>query len=568
MSELTVSDRRLSVIAWATTAMLLGFLCLTHLGVLASFLTSHTVLPFVVPVALGGALVVGDWLGRREGLCGRIRLWPMGLALGLTALAIAVSLAFYDLSWDGQWYHQVGIYRVEEGWNPLKDPMQAFGRDNTLWVRHYAKGPWYVGAALFATTGHIEAGKFVTWLTVDAACLAVLAACLDAGMRRARAITVALAVAINPVVTSEILSFLVDGLMVCFIACVVAALFSGFRRPNGLVVATGAMAVICSINSKFTGLVYLCFILAGAGLYALLARRDLLGRFAVLSGAAVVVGTLGFGYNPYVTNTVHRGHPFYPLMGTKAHPSLAQQGDDQIEKYETPHNLMGRNRFVRFGYAVFGRPGEQPYNDDPNCRLMWPFLCPAKDFAKYRYHETRIAGFGPYFSGAMLVSLLLAAGFAWKPGTARGVLLLGYGAIAASLLVSIHTWWARYGPQMWWLPILPMVAAFWGSRSRVQTGVAWGLAAILMVNALIVATVRVHWEVTATRALHRQLVEIKESGKEIEIDLQWFGEPVGKRLKTWGIPFQAVRRDQIRTGPELVSVVAGYPGGIHYRVKQ
>jgi hypothetical protein len=327
-------------------------------------------------------------------------------------------------------------------------------------------------------------------------------------------------------------------------------------------------AMICSINSKFTGLVFLCFILAGAGLYALLARRDLFWRFVAVSGAALIVATAGFGYNPYVTNTVHRGHPFYPLMGTKAHPSLPQQGDDQIEKYETPHNMMGRNRFVRFGYALFGRPGEQPYNDDPNARLMWPFLVSAKDFAKYRYHETRIAGFGPFFSGSLLISLLLAAWFLVRPGTQRGLLVLCYAAVVFSLLISIHTWWARYGPQMWWLAFIPVVAAFWASTSRPQVGVAWGLVAILTANALIVAAVRMHWEAKATQTLGRQLVELKASGKEIDVDLQWFGEPVGRRLKTWGISYHTVRRDEFKDGPELESVVEGYPGTIHYRIRE
>ena len=566
--EITASDRRLSVIAWTTAAMLLGFLCLTHLGVLLCFLTSHAAMSLVVPVAFAGALVMGDRLGQREGLCGRTRLWPLGLTVALTVLAIGVSAAFYDLSWDGQWYHQAGIYRMAEGWNPLKTPMAAFADHNQLWVRHYAKGPWTMGAALMALTGHIEWAKFVTWLAADAAFLAVLAACLDAGMRRWRAVAVGGLVVLNPVVTSEIVSFLVDGLMVCYLACYAAALFSGFRRPSRLVVFVGLFAVICSINSKFTGLVFLCFITAGAGLYSLFERRDLFWRFVGLNLGAIILGTVVFGYNPYVTNVLHCGHPFYPLMGTKAYPSLPQQGDDQIEKYETPHNMMGRNRFVRFGYALFGRPGAQPYNDDPDARLMWPFRVPLQDLAMYRYHETRVAGFGPFFSGALLISLLLTGWLLFKAGMPRGLLLLSYAALALSLLVSIHTWWARYGPQMWWLPMIPSVAVFWASRHRVQTAVAWGLVWLLVINALIVAAVRMHWEVTSTQTLHRQLVELQTSGKEIEIDLQWFGEPVGKRLKTWGIPYQAVRRGRIQDGPELMSVVAGYPGGIHYRVKE
>ena len=198
---------------------------------------------------------------------------------------------------------------------------------------------------------------------------------------------------------------------------------------------------------------------------------------------------------------------------------------------------------------------------------MWPFGVRLQDLSMYRFHETRIAGFGPFFSGVWLISLLLTGWLLWRPGL-RILLIIGYVTLTASLLVSIHLWWARYGPQLWWLPMIPILAAFYLSRSRAQVVVAWGLVGILTVNALIVAAVRMHWEVHATRTLNRQLTAIQASGSPIDIDFQYFGEPVGERLKTWGISFNPVREDEIRDGRELISVVNGYPGGIHYRIVQ
>ncbi len=565
--ETVISDQRLSTIAWTTAAMLLGFLCLTHLGVMVCFLTSHKALPFVVPVAFAGALIIVDQLGKREGLCGRMRLWPLELSFALTVLAIVVASVFYDLSWDGQWYQQVGIYRMAEGWSPLKTPMQTFANDIQLWIRHYAKGLWYMSTAMMVTTGHIESGKFVTWLALDAAFLAVLAACLDAGMRRGRAVAVGALAALNPVVTTQVLAFMVDGLMVCYLACYTAVLFSAFRRASRLVIFVGLSAVICSINSKLTGLVFLCFITVGAGLYCLFKRRDLLWRFVGLNLGAIFLGTVVFGYNPYITNTIHRGHPFYPYMGTKTYPSLAQQGNEGIEKYETPHNMLGRNRFVRHGLALFGQPGVQPYNDGQNARLMWPFMVPLRKLIVYSTHEPRVAGFGPFFSGALLLSLPLAGWVLFKDRT-RELLLLGYVTLILSLSASLHTWWARYGPQMWWIPILPVIAIFFSSRSRIQMRMAWVLVAILMINALTVAAIHLDWEIMATRTLNRQLTELQNSGKEIEVELKWFGEAVGRRFKTWGIPYSAVPRGTVQDGSDLMSVVAGYPGKIEYQVKE
>ena len=62
--------------------------------------------------------------------------------------------------------------------------------------------------------------------------------------------------------------------------------------------------------------------------------------------------------------------------------------------------------------------------------------------------DVRIGGFGPLFSGILLLSLLpLAAAFT-RPQAPRLLLALGAVTIVASLLVSVHTWWPRYGPQL------------------------------------------------------------------------------------------------------------------------
>ncbi len=546
--------------------MLLGFLCLTHLGVMLSFLTDHAILPYVAPAALLLSLFIGHWLGKREGLSGRTRLWPLVLTFVLTVLAVAVSAAFYDLSWDGQWYHQVAIYRLAEGWNPLKQPLQSFADDINLWIRHYAKGPWYASAAVTATTNYIESGKFVTWIALDATLLAVLAACLDAGMCRRRAIAVSLLVGLNPVTTVQMTAFMVDGLMICYLACYTAALFSIFRRPNWLVVFVGSAAAVCSINSKLTGLVFLCFVTAGAGCYCLLKRRDLLWRFVALNLGVIAIGVFAFGYNPYVTNFIHRGHPFYPYKGTKAFPSLEAQGNEGIEKYETPKNMLGHNRVVRHAMALFGKPGVQPYTDGQNATFMWPFLVPLRNLVTYHTHEIRVAGFGPFFSGALLISLLLAAWLLFRPGLPRGLMVLGYVTVTLSLLVSLHTWWARYGPQMWWIPLVPVIAAFGASRCRGQVAMTWILVAILMINALAVAVIHMHWEITASQTLNRQLTELRDCGHAIDVDFQWFGEAVGRRFTRWGVPYSRVRRDRLNDGRELMTVVPGYPGTIHYKL--
>ena len=57
---------------------------------------------------------------------------------------------------------------------------------------------------------------------------------------------------------------------------------------------------------------------------------------------------------------------------------------------------------------MFGKPGTAPYVTK-DAEFMWPFAATWRDFALYYFHDVRIGGFGPLFSGALLLALALAA---------------------------------------------------------------------------------------------------------------------------------------------------------------
>lgn len=550
-----------SAVCWTTAANLLIFFCLAHLGVILCFAAGWRVPSYLAPLALLGALAAGDWLGRREGIGGRLRIVPPVASLAILGVSLLLCAAFFDMSWDGLWYHQTAIYQMAHGWNPLRDPLHNFIPSLRDYVRYYAKGPWYVSLALYQFSPHIEWAKPAPWMAMAAMFLAVLAGLLDFGVRRRIALVIATLVAINPVVVFELPTYLVDGSLISYLACFVAAVARYIRRPSALMVAVAAAAAILCANTKFSGFVYLCFFAAAGGVYLLIHQRRRLPRYVAIHAASFVLATVIFGFNPYVTNTVQRGHPFYPWFGTAAHPSYAQRGRDPNDMYETPKNLLGHNRFFRFYYAMFGRPGAEPYYPAREAHLMWPFDVGWRDFEIYYFPDVRVSGFGPLFSGAFLIALILLGAALVRPGLPREIVVLFVVTVAASVLVGLHMWWARYGPQLWWLPIMAVAAGLSVPGWRAVRWGAWGLAALLLVNALAIEARHFVWERRATLTMYEQIALLRQKG-EAEIDLQYFREPYGERLRAAGVVFRESRTLHCAKPMELISVPHGYPGAV------
>ncbi len=574
-SNTPTANRDLSTFCWTTAAALLSFFVLVQAGVMLSFSLHRSISPLLAPVALFLSLLPANWAARREGPSRRLRIAAAAAAVVIIGLSLLFAATFFDMSWDGLWYHQTAVYQMAHGWNPLYDPMHAFTRHLQDWLRHYAKGPWYVALALYKTTGDIEWSKPAPAMAMAAAFLCVLAAAIDVGLRRRTAVVLAALVSLNPVVVCELASYLVDGLMISFLACFVASQFSILHRERAshasrLLVVVAMLSAILCIDTKLTGLVYFCFFCAAGGVYVLLQRRDLLVRYAMVQAASVVVGVAILGFNPYVTNTLNRGHPFYPWLGTAAHPGFnADPGRDPVEHSETPPNMVGRSRFVRLYYAIFGRPGSQPFLDGPNAKLMWPFQIGWKDFHLFNFHDVRIGGFGPLFSGALLLAIALLIATLIHPGRLPRVIpILLICTIVGSLLASKHTWWARYGPQLWWLAIVAVIAGLAPAVWRAVRWASWTLAAILLINGALIAVAHFQWEVEATRTTYEQLAMLRQKS-DIQVQLAYFAEPYSERLRTAGVKFQPVRGFPPGTETiELMSVVPGNPGAVRAVVRE
>jgi hypothetical protein len=186
------------------------------------------------------------------------------------------------------------------------------------------------------------------------------------------------------------------------------------------------------------------------------------------------------------------------------------------------------------------------------------------DLYAYKYQETRVAGFGPWFSACLILSIglgmwvMISSRWRWQ-------LLLMMLTIIASLSISRHLWWPRFGPQFWLLPILPIVFAFRIDVSGIRLILARVILCLLIVNAVIVAGVRLHWDATSAVTLRNQLRQLRDSGAKYDLQTLYFADSAKVKLNEAGIKVGSVARNPFPKSGELLSAVYGSRYCIHYR---
>jgi hypothetical protein len=568
-SELDTGNRENKnslIYPWAIALSLLLFLCSIQSVILLNFVLGSNFLKYSIPISLFLSI---SFLY----IIYKDRILPKYFWIKIVFLFLAVILSsvffagqFYDMSWDGLWYHQTAVFQMANGWNPIYDPLHNFTPHLQDWVRHYAKGQWYIALSFYEILGNIEYAKASTWIALIASFFAVFAVTNQFGLSKSKSIFISIIISLNPVVVFELASYLVDGLMISFLTIFTAALFSWFKEQNRLNIFLMILSAILTVTTKQTGLVYLCFIIAGAGFYIIVTRRELLKNYFYTQSIALLLGIFIFGFNPYVTNTITRGNPFYPMLGSEKYPSLAQQGEDPIEKWETPHNMMGTSRFTRLAYAIFGRPGAQPYYPNTDASFMIPFNLGWDDFSIYYFHDVRISGFGPLFGVIFLLSAVQLIYLLFKSQISKLIITIFVITLISSLLISEHTWWARYGPQLWWLPAFVLLLNLFQQRTKLNKITNYIFAVLLIANMFPIYLVHYSWEVDATSKTNEQLKELRQY-KNIEVDFQYFAEPFGNRLNAGGVKFTPVQKFECDKPIEFMSVSPGYPCAVRVCIK-
>lgn len=420
-----------------------------------------------------------------------------------------VSGQFYDITYDGQAYHQETAILLKDGWNPFYDKPLQLSTGHAIWINHYARGPEIVAAVLYAVTGNIELSKVFNFLLIAGSFFTALSALLTIGPNKiARSLLIALVLACNPVSVYQALGFYIDGQLASLLLYLIALSYLLFAEADRWILSAFSLCLILTVNNKFTAIGYAAVI--GLGLLVALYMSEKFARLKIVLNVGIVsalLGLLAFGFNPYVTNTIRDGHPFFPLAGPGA--------KDVVEQF-TPESFKTMNPLKRLVVSTFS-VSEANSSTMLDTTLKMPFTFTWKELSRFSEPDVSIAGFGPLFGGTMLLAaaiLLLSLRLSVSRTMAAlsiSVVLLGSAAINSA------AWWARYVPQLWVIPAIFAVLGFSYESKKAVSALSWLLIGVMSLNIALLACTNVSFQWQANQTLKAQLQTVAKAEQPVPV---------------------------------------------------
>jgi hypothetical protein len=474
--------------AFFITAIYLG------IGGQLSVLSSRVLLGMTLIAAIG-AIYIWD---------SRNLLLASFLLLIIYIASILISGTLYETNADGQAYHFQAVYALAKGWNPyhhaysIPDDLRPFPPD---WrANFFPKAVWLSSAIQFASGLAFESAKSQT-LILSLACLfSLLGLLLKLGYSPIASAALALCASANPVMTNQIFTRYVDGVLAASLLLFVtfAILWVALAEWKAWIGISAALAF--GINTKFSAVPMFAVLCAFTCLASYKQQQfwGLLSTAAIL-GAIGLIAIAGLGYAPYLRNLFEHGHIFYPLMGSDVEcPGRCMEAEP----------LRALSSVKRFFFSLFA---ETHSGFATEMRLKLPFTFAIPEFRAAGGSETRIAGFGPFYSGALMVALATTCVIAFR--YSRNA-MVGYAALLlAAILISVavlpENWWARYVPQLWLVPVVIAATAIY-LNVRMLRIAGWLIVLTMLVNSTAAFAANVWLTAKRHRAVDAQIGQLRK----------------------------------------------------------
>lgn len=476
-----------------------------------------------VALALPIAIAACSWTDRARPAIRSTTVIGVALLILLWTIALGYAAALDSLGYDGQTYQALAILQMREGWNPFHSLLTPNVPPLT-WLNHYPKAPWIWAAGIEAMFGNYQAGKATNLVLAVAAGAAVFSAASAVARAPIWACLLfgALAAA-NPVAFVQMGEYYVDGQLGSLLTIMAAGALIWIKRRSPLALLMACSAAFCLPNLKFTGLVYAALLASAVLALCLLRRR---GRIAgALPLLACLLGTLGPGYSPYVTNLLSGHHIFHPVMGAQKIDVLAAV---------IPVAFDGRSALAKLALSLTSETANACPKCDP-ARPKLPFVVRMSEIRGATIPDARTGGFGPLFSAALLLSAILLV-ISIKAGAFSATLGISLAVLIGLVIVNPAGWWARYAPHLWLVPLTVAIFLHKAELGAVGRLVRIALLVVLVVNAAFMAVIASGYAMYSTRKARAQVASLARTGPVYIADTIWGGTL--QRLRDGGVTYQ------------------------------
>lgn len=432
----------------------------------------------------------------------------------------------FCLDWDGNNYHKVAVGLLKNGWNPCKESSSVYNKyilsdvnDKVgLWCDHYGKSTWIISAVIYALFGNIECGKIYQILGIYCAFAFAFSYMFEKRCDLLKSVIFGLVLAFNPISIVQIVSYYVDGFVFSMCYVLLIGLMQLINEKNiskyTLAIIFSSMSILS--NVKFTGLVLgglLCIFY-----YLLFCFFDyqekntnkikLLVYFVIL--AVFSVGIIGFP--TYVKNFIDHGNMFYPLMGSNIN----------IMSYSEPIGFANKSSLFKFFFATFGRLENFNASNQINLpTLKIPFIVWSEELKLIPPVDTRISGFGLFFSGLLLLSTFLIIKYLkCEEDTNKNKLIVLTGLVYSIGLIIFFSegWWARYSPHIYLVVILAVFLIL-DEKIKIKRSITIVLLVLLIQNNFYFMMRPVD-SINKSKVIQNELTSL--DGKKIEIKYDGF----------------------------------------------
>jgi hypothetical protein len=433
----------------------------------------------------------------------------------------------YDLSYDGQTYHQETIIALKEGWNPFFERLTPESKPDISYqrlVNSYPKASEMIQSVLYATSGQIESAKGLNFVMMLMALGFVLALLSELKIGKYVSIIGSIPLVLNPIFIVQAFSFYIDSQIYFTLLSLGALLGLYILNPKTQFAIPIILILPIIWNMKLTAVLFSGIFLVFALIIILILKKYFsIKKTALTLGAAGILG-LAFGFNPYITNIKWFGNPFYPAYG---------KNSVDFVPLNVPATFFNKNSFERLILSI-GSKSEMQRGEEKRHDLKAPFTYTESEITSFKNTNNTLGGFGPLFSGVSLIAVasivaIIAYGNGRKFGTGKvifGIILAGVFISAIAMPISSY---ARYVPQLWAIPPIVAILLFMIKNNWVKILGTFLIMAIIW-NIGLVAYGHFSFTIPVSMKLKSDLAQLRDDSLQKPITVS-FGDFRSNRIR-------------------------------------